>query len=173
MRTFVGVRSVVTLMLIVLLAGCGFQLRAPRPLPFDSLYIAMPENSGLAIALRRAIRASSANTKLAEKAADAEAVLTPTLDTREKNVLSLNAAGRVREYQIKRRFSFRLHDKEGRDLAPTSEIVVTRDFTYSDSRLLGKDQEEELLNNDMQNDVVQQVLRRLQAAKPVVAAPAG
>jgi LPS-assembly lipoprotein len=43
--------------------------------------------------------------------------------------------------------------------------VLRRDITYSDSDVLGKEQEEALLYRDMQNDAVQQIVRRLEVAK--------
>lgn len=154
------------------LTACGFQLRGPRALPFDSLYIAMPEGSPLAAQLKRTIRASSPNTRIADSGNDAQAILLPTVDAKEKVILSLNAAGRVREYQLKQRFGFRVHNgKDAEFLAPV-EIVITRDFTFNDSDLLGKDAEEQLIYRDMQNDLVQQILRRLQAAKLAPATPA-
>ena len=48
---------------------------------------------------------------------------------------------------------------------PATQIVLRRDITCSDSDVLGKEQEEALLYRDMQNDAVQQMVRRLQVAK--------
>jgi LPS-assembly lipoprotein len=49
--------------------------------------------------------------------------------------------------------------------------VLRRDITYSDSDVLGKEQEEALLYRDMQNDAVQQMVRRLQVAKLDLSGP--
>ncbi len=46
-----------------------------------------------------------------------------------------------------------------------NEILLKRDLLYSDSDVLGKEQEEALLYRDMQTDAVQQVVRRLQVAR--------
>ena len=43
--------------------------------------------------------------------------------------------------------------------------MLKRDLLYSDSDVLGKEQEEALLYRDMQTDAVQQVVRRLQVAR--------
>ena len=153
------------------LAGCGFQLRGPRPMPFDSLYVAMPEASELGASLKRNIRAASPGTRVTDTAQEAQAVLTPLTDTREKIILSLNAAGRVREYQLKQRFGFKVHDGKGTDFVAPSEIVITRDITFNDADILAKEAEEALIYRDMQNDLVQQILRRLQAGKVSPAAP--
>ncbi|WP_416142349.1 LPS assembly lipoprotein LptE, partial [Hydrogenophaga sp.] len=48
---------------------------------------------------------------------------------------------------------------------PPSQIVLRRDITYNDNLVLSKEAEEALLWRDIQNDLVQQILRRLAAAK--------
>jgi len=159
------------IVVVPMLAGCGFQLRGPRPMPFETLFVAMPEASELGAALKRNIRAASPGTRVTETAQEAQAVLTPLTETREKIILSLNAAGRVREYQLKQRFGFKVHDGKGSDFVAPSEIVITRDITFNDADILAKEAEEILIYRDMQNDLVQQILRRLQAAKVAVAAP--
>jgi LPS-assembly lipoprotein len=84
----------------------------------------------------------------------------------------LSAAGRVREFELVRTFSFRLADKSGADLIAPSRIVLRRELTFSDDQVLSKEAEELLLWKDMQNDLVQQLMRRLSAAKLHAAAPA-
>ncbi len=148
----------------LLLTACGFQLRSAQPLPFSSLHIAIAENSELGAALRRNIRALG-STRLTETPQDAQAILSVAGEVREKNILSLSSAGRVREFQLRYRFAFRVHDLKGREFIPLSEIVLTRDISFSDEKVLAKEQEEQLLYRDMQGDVVQQIMRRLAAAK--------
>jgi LPS-assembly lipoprotein len=66
-----------------------------------------------------------------------------------------------------------VYDKEKKDLIAPSDILLRRDLTYSDTDVLGKEQEEALLYRDMQNDAVQQLVRRLEVApKTAPAAPA-
>ena len=45
-------------------------------------------------------------------------------------------------------------------------VELFRDITYADSDVLAKTQEEELLWQDMENDLVQQVMRRLSMTRP-------
>ncbi len=146
----------------LMLAACGFQLRGAQPLPFQSLYVAV--DSELGAALKRNIRASG-NTRVAETAQEAQATFTVAAEVREKNILSLSSAGRVREFQLRYRYAFRVSDAKGRDYLPLTEISVTRDITFSDTQVLAKEQEETLLWRDMQNDLVQQIMRRLAAVK--------
>jgi LPS-assembly lipoprotein len=72
----------------------------------------------------------------------------------------------VREFTLRYRVGFRVHDGKGTDFVPPSVIQLTRDVTYDDAEILAKEQEEQLLFRDMQADMVQQILRRLAAAKP-------
>lgn len=151
---------------LVLFAGCGFQLRGAYSLPYESLYLSLPDYSEIGANLKRAIRASG-STKLADKPEDAQARFVPTADLREKVILSFSGTGRVRELRLRYRYAYRVVDDKGRDLVPAGEIELTRDMTYDDSNVLSKEQEEVLLWRDMQNDLVQQLMRRLAAVKPV------
>jgi LPS-assembly lipoprotein len=85
---------------------------------------------------------------------------------REKRILALSGAGRVREYELIYRVGFRLLDKEGRDLIATQPIEMRRAMLSDDALVLAKEQEEALLYRDMQNDVLSQLMRRLAKAKP-------
>lgn len=157
-------RALIAILFVWLLAGCGFQLRGAQPLPFESLHLAVAENSELGAALKRNIRAQG-GTRLVETPQEAQAIFTVVGETREKNILSLSSAGRVREFQLRLRFAFRVHDLKGREFLPASEIVQTRDISFSDAQVLAKEQEENLLWRDMQNDLVQQIMRRVAAVK--------
>jgi len=153
-----------TLALCGLLAACGFQLRGAYVLPFDTLYIALPDSVELHAVIKRNVEASS-QARVVATAEKAQAILTVTGDVPVKTVLSLSSAGRVREFQLVRTFSFRLHDATNRDLIPPGQIVIRRDISFNDTQVLSKESEEALLWRDIQNDLVQQLLRRLAAAK--------
>ena len=144
--------------------GCGFQLRGTVALPFETLLVTGVDNTPFAIDLRRGLRASR-RVEVVDEPARAQAVLQVTGLSQERRILSLSAAGRVQEYQLIYRVSFRVHDGRGQELLPLNDIVLRRDITFNDSQVLAKEQEEILLVRDMQNDAVQQVLRRLSAVR--------
>lgn len=147
-----------------LLPGCGFHLRGPADLPFSSLYVQAPTSSLFATQLKRVVAASSA-TEVVEDAKAAQATLQLVLEQREKEILSLSGTGRVREFQLRYRVRYRVVDNAQRELVPTSEILLRRDFSFNDQEALSKESEEALLYRDMQTDAVQQLLRRLQVVK--------
>ena len=112
----------------------------------------------------RAIRLGT-QTKLTDKAEDAQVVLQVQGAASEKRILALSGAGRVREYELIYRVGFRLRDKEGRDLIPTQPIEMRRAMLWDDALVLAKQGEEALLYADMQKDVLGQLMRRLAKAK--------
>lgn len=164
--------TVLLLGLTLALGACGFHLRNSQDLPFNKIYITMPEYADMRVQLARSIRASS-KTEVVSDREEADAIMTVTLDQPQKVILSLNSSGRVREYQLKRNFNFRVHDKEGRDLMVPARLEIRRDISYTDDLVLSKEAEEALLWRDIQNDLVQQILRRLAAAKAVPLSPEG
>ncbi len=83
----------------------------------------------------------------------------------DKQVLSLTGGGRVQEYALSKRVNFSLHDAAGKELIPAAEIVIRRSYTFNESEVLARLSEEERTLKEMQSDAVQQILRRLQAAK--------
>lgn len=149
---------------VLLLSACGFQLRGTAPLPFNSLYVQAAATSQFANQLKRAVRSGS-GTRVADRPDEAQVILQIMNELQEKQILSLTGGGRVSEYQLRYRVAFRLTDSKNREHIPASEIVLKRDYTYSDDQALSKDSEEALLYRDMRNDAVQQMVRRLQAAK--------
>ena len=159
----------VALFLACTLAACGFQLRGSTELPFRTLWVGFSDASPLGTEFKRYIR-SGTSTRLVDNAADAEARLEVLGESRNKEILSLNANGRVREYSLFYTFVFRVDDGKGRDFIPPTRITLKRDISVNENTQLAKEAEENLLYRDMQSDLVQQLLRRLAAAKPDAAA---
>ena len=161
MRTIIG--SMIAIFAL-LLSACGFQLRGSYSLPYESIYVGVPDVSVVGAGLKRQIRASG--TRLADSAQDAQATFLQTGEAKEPIILSLSGSGRVREKRLRYRYGYRVVDDKGRDLIAPGVIELNRDISYADSDVLAKTQEEDLLWRDMENDLVQQLMRRLSMTKP-------
>jgi LPS-assembly lipoprotein len=148
----------------LLLAGCGFRLRGTADVPFETIHVP-GATAGIALDLKRNIEAGT-RARVVDDPKAAQALLQVTEEARSREILSLTSAGRVREFQLRYRVGFRVHDGKGGEFVPVSVIQLTRDMTYSDAEILAKEQEEQLLFRDMRTDMVQQILRRLASAKP-------
>jgi LPS-assembly lipoprotein len=146
----------------VALAGCGFHLRGTADLPFDTVCVPNA-TSGIALDLTRNLRGG--NVKVVDDPKQAEAILEFSGETRAKEILSLTGAGRVREFRLRYRVGFRVHDGKGHDYVPQSTLDLTREVTYNDADVLAKESEEQLLYRDMQGDMVQQIMRRMSSAQ--------
>lgn len=151
------------------LAGCGFQLRKAPDYAFTTLFSGLPESSPLGVELRRSLESTRKVKVITDgrQIKDAQVILDVLGDQREKQVLSRNASGQVREFQLRMRFRFKLRTLAGKELIPDTEILQQRDISFNESAVLAKEAEENLLYRDMQSDIVQQVLRRLAAVTEI------
>jgi LPS-assembly lipoprotein len=146
------------------LGACGFQLRGDVPMPFKEIHVAAPVNSPIGADLNKKIQGS--NAKLSTDITKADGRVQILEETRDKIILSLSGAGRVREYQLKLRVVYTLTDAKGAVLIPRTEMNLNRIMSFDDAFVLAKQQEEVLLYKDMENDVVQQILRRIAQTQP-------
>ena len=160
-------RHVALAAVLGLLSACGFHLRGEFNVPFASVYVATTGASQVANVLKREL--GNSPTKLMPSAKDAEAQLNISAEKRERIILSLSGAGRVREYQLRYRVSYRVADKDNKELRAPTQILLHRDFSFNDTDTLSKESEEALLYRDMQTDAVNQLLRQLQTARATAA----
>lgn len=145
-------------------------MRGTADVPFETLYV--PEaHSGIGLELKRNLE-SGTSARVVPEAKQAEAVLHILRESRGREILTLTAAGRVREFRLRYELAFRVHDGKGAEYVPESAITLTREMTFQDTQILAKEQEEQLLFRDMQREAVQLILRRLSSAqKPVPRVP--
>lgn len=149
------------------LTGCGFQLRGTLSgnLPYKTMMIALPDTSEVRVWLERYINAAG-TTEIIDDPKLADATFQQLSDSRIKTILSVNAQGRVREYRLQLNYRFRVVNAKGQILVPPNDVSLSRDITFDDSNVLAKDLEEGLLWRDMNNDLVNQIMRRLSIIKP-------
>lgn len=149
----------------LLLSGCGFRLRGEATLPFESIYVQGAAASPFTIQLKRSIT-SGTQARITDKPEDAQVVLQIMNEQQEKEILALSGGGRVREFYLRYRVTYRLTDgKRTTEYIAPSAIVLRRELTYSDVEALAKESEEMLLFRDMQADAARQLLFRLQVVK--------
>jgi LPS-assembly lipoprotein len=149
------------------LSACGFQLRKAPDLPFKTLYTNLPEASPFGQLLRRNLK-SIGNLELISDAREierADVILEMLQEAQEKVILSRTSTGTVREFTLRLRVRFRLRTRDGDELIPDTDIVQERDISFSETAALSKESEEQLLYRDMRSDLVQQLIRRLAAAR--------
>ena len=151
------------------LSACGFALRKAPDFAFKTLFSPLSEGSVLGVELKRSLEASGKVVVLtdARQLNEADVVLDVLAEQREKTVVGLNAAGQVREFQLRIRFKFKLRTPKGKELIAETEILQQRDISFNESAVLAKEAEEGLLYRDMQSDIVQQIMRRLASIQSI------
>jgi LPS-assembly lipoprotein len=147
------------------LGGCGWQLRGATELPFDRIALdGFAPRSPLAEELKRTLAHSA---EVVSDPARAQVVLHALSDKRERSVVASTAFGQVRELTLRVRLEFRLATPGGRELIPATELLLSRDMSYSETLALAKEYEETQLLRTMQSDIVAQLMRRLARVKNV------
>lgn len=144
-----------------LLASCGFQLRGQAALPFDTLYISFPTGHPIGTELKRLIK-SGTTTRIVDNPKNAKAALEVISVINDREIMSVSGGGRVREFELRYRVSYRLVDAKGAEIIPTSELALRRILPFTDAQVVAKEGEETMLVREMQSDAVSQIVRRLE-----------
>jgi len=157
-------RSILTLTLMLLLASCGFQLRSATVLPteMERTYIATDSRHSLFYRTLRA-RLRDNGVDLVDNPIDATAIFNILDDSTGQRVLSVSARNIPREFEVYYHVLYNLQSAD-KTLLASREQVMTRDYTYDVTAVLGKAREEELLREAIADDLVRVVLIQLSSA---------
>lgn len=157
-----AIQTLLGLLLVVSISGCGFQLRGQSLLPFTAAYVEAPEASNVGTALRRSL---SGQKKLAQSLEAAPVRIKLDKESYSKNILALSGGGKVREYRLEYRVRLSVFNVTGIELIEPTEIHLSNDYSYTDAQALAKEAEEASLNRSMEQDALRQILRRLSYLK--------
>jgi LPS-assembly lipoprotein len=172
MKLPIRATSLLVLMLSLLLAACGFHLRGQGAfaMPFQKLYVQSANDYAPFINdLKSAFQRN--HVQITDTPEQAQLTLQIVSEAAGKQILSLNAAGRVIEYRLQYYISLRAYDQKQQEWLAAQEITLMRILPYDDTQILAKQQEEALLYQNMRSDAVEQVLRRMNHAHPPLATP--
>ena len=147
---------------IVSLIGCGFHLRGTNDVSFSSIFI---QGNTLTISKNLIKSLSTNGVKVLNSAEGAELLLEMVGEESEKRILSLAGTGTVNEFELYYRVHYRSKLAGAELWSQVQTVEARRDFTYSDANLLAKQGEEKRLNENMQQDVISNLTRRLSALK--------
>ena len=149
---------------VLALAGCGFHLRQEASLPASMkkvhIQIADP-SSPLAKDLAKALPRSG--TEVVETVEPGVAVMNINANAFSTDVLSVGGNARATEYSLRYHVEFEVQDAAGTSLLPKQTIELSREFTFDASQALGVAAETDLLTQELQRDMTQTILRRLEA----------
>lgn len=151
------------LILTIMLAACGFQIRGMADLAFKKLYM---QSNAPSITRDLTMALETNGIELVKTAETADLLLEVINEASERRILSLSGTGVVREFELHYQINFRTRAVESTTWSPVQSVQARRDLSYNDINLLGKADEELMLYNDMRKDAVRELIRRLTAVKP-------
>ena len=145
---------------LFLLTGCGFHLRGEMVLsPVLSAPYVNTANSEFKEDLTKALNRSG--IRAVNDPEIASAIIDLVSVKFERQVLSINSRGQATGYILTYQVFCRFVDRTGRVLASPARLKLSRTLEYQSTQVLPKKQEEDALRARMREDLVQQILRRL------------
>ncbi|MFN4023000.1 MAG: LPS assembly lipoprotein LptE [Hydrogenophilus thermoluteolus] len=151
-RILMGVALLPTL----LLAACGFRPRHYVGLEHRALHFRFDRAAALEPLVQEMLAGTPATVVTDPKAADATVVLGPLEEVRE--IIALSASGTVREYALRSVLTVRLVDRAGEERLPPTRLVAERDYSYDDSRIAARAEEEQVILTDMRRELLRRAL---------------
>ena len=153
------INFILLLLLVATITSCSFQLRGVQEINFKSISIDGGSTS-FANALKRKFRQSGVkiNTN------DAERSLEIVNDSFKKEILSLSSKGRVKEYEITYKVSYRIKFQDGEWGSPIN-IETNRDYTFDDTNIIAKTEEESRLLKGMREQLIRTIVTQISVSK--------
>jgi LPS-assembly lipoprotein len=150
---------------LLVTAGCGFQFRGTPELPPQMAVIHIqaadrysPFYRELVTVLRRS------DVTLTDDPTQARTVIRVLTDDTGRRLLSVTARNVPAEFEVFYRVRFSV-DVDGVEAVPLEQLVLTRDFAFDETAVLGKAGEEEIIRQAIASDLVGLVTRRLTAVR--------
>lgn len=147
----------------LLLTGCGFQLRGAVDFPpgISSVYIDTSyRHSPFYRELTTTIRDSDLKLETAPEKADM--VIKVLTDDTGRRPLTVSARNVPREYEIYYLVSYSV-SIDDREVLSQQRLVLTRDYTYDETKVLGKAREEDVLRESIAADLVGLLVHQVSA----------
>lgn len=164
-------RTLFLLGLAALVAGCGFHLRTwELDGNIDTAKITANLRNPVADPLGRALESAGV-----EVVGSGEADVTIELisDRASRRAVSVTDQARAAEYQTTLTVVYAVHNAKGETLAAARNIRASRIYTVDRDNIVGSSEEQALLQREMVEDLVQQIIRGVNAVVSAPAASAG
>ncbi len=148
----------------LLITACGWRLQGAYEFPpamAQTYLITTDSHTDFIRGLTRGLEAGG--VVLVTDPSAATATLNILVDRSGQRVLSVSTSGRAREYQVFYQVAYELRSGDAL-LIPRRELELTRNYLFDEADILAKNREGEVLRDALQQDMVRQVLRQLDAA---------
>lgn len=149
-----------------LLSACGFHMRGETILPAAmqrvNVQVADPF-SPLKRDLEAALKRAGARVEAAPGPGIAEIAISAL--ALAPVVRSVGANAYVNEFSMVYHVELEIHTADGKTLLPHQVIEHSRDYTFDQSQALGTNPEQDEIKKEMERNMVQAVMRKIEAAE--------
>ena len=161
------------------LSACGFHLRQSAALPASMQHVHLSVNGGGELQRDLARALEDSGVTLEDEGGPGVAELKIPVAAFDTETLSVSGGARVTEYTVRYQVRFQVDNSDGQALVPEQRIDMSRDFSYDATNTIGTEAQVDEIRRSLNDDMVQAVLFRLQAAgrhqtaEPAAASSAG
>jgi LPS-assembly lipoprotein len=152
------------LMTTLAIAACGFHLRQSAALPpsMQRVHLNVGGGGNLRVDLTRALEGSGVTVE--DKPGTGIAELNIPVASFSTDTLTVSGLARVTEYTVRYHVEFEVHDGTGQPLVARQRIDMQREFSYDATNTIGTTAQVQAIQDSLNDDMVQAILFRLQAA---------
>ncbi|MSQ80660.1 MAG: hypothetical protein EXR41_02985 [Candidatus Methylopumilus sp.] len=155
-------KKIIAILTLLVIASCGFHMKGIREMSFKTISL-----EGKELSFTKNLKKVLISNKVE--------IVTPTENPElrvellgeesEKRILSLSGQGLVREYEIFYRVRYRIKTIDSETWSQENVLEMRRDFTYSDSNVIGKEEEEKQINESMRIEAITNLFNQIELIK--------
>lgn len=156
-------RIVLVACVLAALGACGFKLRGEMVLPPELTIIRVQVADQFSPLQRNLEQALARSGARAPQGSERGAVLRISKNRMTRWPLSVGRTGRVQEYSMRYEVTMQLTDADGAPVVPRQDIELERTYQFETVRAQGTPGEEEVVRAELERDMAQAILRRIDA----------
>jgi len=159
----IRIKNTFLLLTLLFVSACGYHVRGNLDLPEGLQNIYLQGGSGQ---LRQIIKITlrSSDGKLVTNIEDAGIVVKVTRENMRRRVTSTSSTGRANEFELYYQLDFILLDVKGENLSEKQAVEITRDYFNDQEDILGKNDEEQTIREEMYRQAVRTIFTRSRIA---------
>ncbi|KTD43209.1 LPS assembly lipoprotein LptE [Legionella quateirensis] len=152
----------ISLLLVLLLSACGFHLRGVIDIPEWLNNVSIISRDGdKDLISKMKTQLEGYKIDVNPDPANAKYWLIINKSNVHQQIISIGASTNPRQYQLIMTTLFSLQTPKGQIIKAPKQVMVTRQLTVNNNRILGSNEEETILLNEMHQDTVIQILNRI------------
>jgi LPS-assembly lipoprotein len=148
-----------------LIPACGFHLRGSIGFQFTSLYIQTDSAKRIAQAVEQLL-ADEGKITLVKSAKESQIILHLEHEKFERRGQAISAvSGFLEEVELNLRVDMKVVKADGTIVQENQKLELIRTVSFDKEAILAKGIEEETIQEELLNDIVAQIVRRLRSVK--------